>query len=101
MPAAEYTVTVKVLGTVMGHEQQVLQYLQQHLLTDHVTLVNATNRDHAALTLQFHRMKSRLPADELAAVLAASAGVQYFSWSCICDCLCFNQRIASTYILLT
>ena len=73
--AAECTVTMRLLGTVMGHEQQVLTYLQQHLLKDHVLLVNASSGDHAAVTLQFHRMKQRLPADELAAVLAASAGM--------------------------
>ncbi|KAL3148190.1 hypothetical protein ABBQ38_014223 [Trebouxia sp. C0009 RCD-2024] len=74
-PLKECTVTMRLLGTVMGHEQQVLKYLQQHLLKDHVLLVNASSGDHAAVTLQFHRMKQRLPADELAAVLAASAGV--------------------------
>lgn len=72
--------TMRLLGAVMGHEQQVLKYLQQHLLKDHVKLVNATNGEHAAVTLQFHRMKQRLPADELAAVLAASAGVQDLSF---------------------
>ncbi|KAL3131255.1 hypothetical protein ABBQ38_000552 [Trebouxia sp. C0009 RCD-2024] len=74
-PLKEYTVTMRMLGAVMGHEQQVLKYLQQHLLKDHVKLVNANSGEHAAVTLQFHRMKQRLPADELAAVLAASAGV--------------------------
>ena len=67
---------MRLFGTVMGHEQQVLKYLQQHLVKDHIMLVNATSGNHAALTLQFHRMKQRLPADELAAVLAASAGMQ-------------------------
>lgn len=71
---------MRMLGAVMGHEQQVLKYLQQHLLKDHVKLVNATSGEHAAVTLQFHRMKQRLPADELAAVLAASAGVQYLKF---------------------
>ena len=48
---------MRLLGTVMGHEQQVLKYLQQHLLKDHVLLVNASSGDHAAVTLQFHRMQ--------------------------------------------
>lgn len=71
---ADHHIPVRVVGSVLGHEQQVLQYIEQQMLSDHIRLTTTSEASITALTIHFHRMKPRLPSDELAAILHASAG---------------------------
>lgn len=73
---ADQQLTVRVVGAVLGHEQQVLHQLQQELLSEQIRLATCSGQKDAALTIHFHRMKPRLPSDELAAILHASSGKQ-------------------------
>lgn len=65
---------VHLVGSVKGHEQQVLSHLQQHLKQKHIRLMPSASAADAAITIKFHRMKTRLPTDELTSILAASPG---------------------------
>ena len=67
---------MSMLGAVLGHEKQVLQYIREQLLAAYVRVTVTPNLSDAAVIIQFHRMKPRLPSDELAGVLHASAGAQ-------------------------
>ena len=65
---------IQMVGSVLGHEEHVLTALQHYLHQD----VNLTNlpknrNEHNAVTIMFHRMKSRLPAEDLRAM---ASGVQ-------------------------
>ena len=71
---AERSVNVSMLGAVLGHETVVLHHIQALLGSDHIKVNAVSSLQTAAVTLRFHRMKPRLPSDELASILRASAG---------------------------
>ena len=73
-PRADKDVAVRLVGSVLGHEQRVLSHLQQQLQQSHIRLMPTASAANAAVTIVFHRVKSRLPNDELASILAATAG---------------------------
>ena len=72
---AEYSITVSMIGAVLRHEKRVLHHAQEYLSRDHVRANVVTNLHDAAVIFHFHRMKPRLPSDELAGILQASAGI--------------------------
>lgn len=73
-PCADENINVSVLGAVLGHERQVLQHIQEQLLAEHVRVTMSPDLNDATVIIQFHRMKPRLPADELAGILHTSSG---------------------------
>ena len=79
------TVRGRVIGSVLGHEKNVVHSLQQHLQPRHVALKLQDNEavEPASITLLFHRKKARLPQDEIEALLdkALSQGTT------VCLCL--------------
>ena len=74
MRIAERSVNVSMFGAVLGHDKTVLHHVQELLGSDHIN-VNAVSSLHAVVIIHFHRMKPRLPSDELAGILRASAGI--------------------------
>lgn len=73
MPNAVQTLHVQLVGGVKGHEQKVMQSLQQHLQKSKIGLSVTLDpgQKHLALTVLFHRVKPRLPTDELQSLLSA------------------------------
>ena len=71
---AEKSVNVSMLGAVLGHEMVILHHVQKLLETDHIKVNRVSSLHTAAVIIHFHRMKPRLPSDELAGILRASAG---------------------------
>ena len=69
--AQTHTVNGRVIGSVLGHETQVLNSLQQQLQHRHVTLNLQDNQadEPGLITLLFHRKKARLPQDEIQTLL--------------------------------
>ena len=63
-------------GSVLGHEHQIMQCLQQ-FLQHKVTLdiLSEDSHEPAAATVLIHRMKPRLPSDEIQALLASVQGI--------------------------
>ena len=61
------TIHGRVIGSVLGHETQVLQSLHQHLHSQHIALKIQDHQatEPASITLLFHRKKARLPQDEI------------------------------------
>lgn len=74
MQCADDPISVSMLGAVLGHERQIMQYIQEQLLAQHVRVTVTPTLTDAAVIIQIHRMKPRLPSNELAGVLHASAG---------------------------
>lgn len=66
---------IKTAGSVLGHEHQIMQCLQQ-FLHHSVTLDILPEGSHepAAATVLIYRMKPRLPSDEIQALLASVQG---------------------------
>ncbi len=64
---------MQLVGGVKGHEQKVMQFLQQHLQTNKIALSVSTQpgQERLAVTVIFHRVKPRLPTDELQSLLSA------------------------------
>ncbi|KAL3136884.1 hypothetical protein ABBQ32_006496 [Trebouxia sp. C0010 RCD-2024] len=73
--AGGHGVDGRVVGDVLGHENTVVQILQQHLQHQHVALDLQANQavEPAGITLVFHRKKARLPRDEIDFMLAESS----------------------------
>lgn len=74
-PAAQH-LPIRLIGTVLGHETQIVHALQQRLKPS-ITVDIARAGDSlrpAAATLLFHRVKPRLPADEIHSLLASLQG---------------------------
>ena len=90
MQCAEDHISVSMLGAVLGHEKYVLQYIREQLLAQHVRVTVTPTLTDAAVIIQFHRMKPRLPSDELAGVLHASAGFHSTS-NMACACTSCSQ----------
>lgn len=60
---------VQLVGGVLGHEERVFTALQHYLHQDvNLTKLPKNHNEHKAVTLKFHRMKSRLPAEDLGAI---------------------------------
>lgn len=66
-----YSVDGRVIGSVLGHEDNVVRSLQQQLQHRHVAMKLRDNQavEPASMTLLFHRKKARLPQDEIEALL--------------------------------
>ena len=64
---------MQLVGDVKGHEQKVMQFLQQHLQNNNIALSVSLQpgQEHLAVTVLFHRVKPRLPTDELQSLLSA------------------------------
>ena len=81
---AALELVIRVVGSVLGHEDAILQYLQHHL-QPHVKIQADRTTEAAAATLLFCRVKPRLPADELQELLSSvqSKAIQnwYSSWA--------------------
>ena len=74
-PAAQH-LPIRLIGTVLGHETQIVHALQQRLKPS-ITVDIARAGDSlrpAAATLLFHRVKPRLPADEIHSLLTSLQG---------------------------
>ena len=69
-------VSIKMAGSVMGHEQQIMRCLDG-MLQRHVTLDILPEGSHepAAATVLIRRMKPRLPSDEIQALLMSVQGI--------------------------
>lgn len=67
--------SIRLAGSALGHEHQIMQYLQ-HFLQHSVNLDILSEGSHepAAATILVHRMKPRLPSDEIQALLASVQG---------------------------
>ncbi len=61
------------MGGVKGHEQKAMQSVQDHLQKNKIALsVNLQpSQERLAVTVLFHRVKPRLPTDELQSLLSA------------------------------
>ncbi|KAL3148231.1 hypothetical protein ABBQ38_013703 [Trebouxia sp. C0009 RCD-2024] len=70
-----HAVDGRVVGDVLGHQNNVVQTLQQQLQHQHVALDLQANQatEPAGITLVFHRKKARLPRDEIDSMLADSS----------------------------
>ena len=65
----------RVVGSVLGHEAQVTQPLQQQLQRQYIDLIFQANQadEPANIILLFHRKQSRLPQDEIQSLLAKAS----------------------------
>ncbi|DBA72794.1 TPA: hypothetical protein ACH3X2_010183 [Trebouxia sp. C0005] len=67
--------SIKMAGSVLGHEHQIMQCLQQfvqhHVMVD---ILSEGSNERAAAIVLIHRMKPRLPSDEIQALLASVQG---------------------------
>ena len=89
---ADKEIVVHLVGSVKGHEQQVLSHLQQHLQQKHIRLISSASAADAAFTIKFHRVKTRLPTDELTSILAASPGKCASSRKILVELFMFMQH---------
>ena len=64
---------MQLVGGAKGHEQEVMQFLQQHLQKNKIVLSVSSqpSQERLAVTVLFHRVKPRLPTDELQSILSA------------------------------
>ncbi len=64
---------MQLVGGVKGHEQKVMQSLQQYLQKNKIALSISSQpgQERLAVTVLFHRVKPRLPTDELQSLLSA------------------------------
>ena len=62
-----------MVGGVKGHEQKVMQFLQQYLQKNKIALSVSLQpgQERLAVTVLLHRVKPRLPTDELQSILSA------------------------------
>ncbi len=64
-------------GSVLGHEHQIMHYLQQFVQHNvNLDILSEGSHEAAAATVLIHRMKPRLPSDEIQALLASVHGIQ-------------------------
>ena len=70
-------------GTVCGHEQNVVEYLQTGLSRENIDLQWVPSSvSFADVYVRFHRTKQRLPQDEIEAMLAQYKGTSSMPTTC-------------------
>jgi hypothetical protein len=63
-------------GSVLGHEHQIMQRLQQSLQRNiDLNILPEGSHEPAAATVLIRRMKPRLPSDEIQALLTSVQGI--------------------------
>ena len=67
---------VRLVGSVKGHEQKVMQSVQQHLQRSDIAFSFGAKDSHepAPVTILFHRVKARLLTDEIQYILSTVHG---------------------------
>ena len=93
---------VQLVGGVLGHEERVFTALQHYLHQDvDLTKLPQNHNEHKAVTLKFHRMKSRLPAEDLGAI-ASNEGMECSPVAHSCAdlrCICAHAYSCQLHLL--
>lgn len=66
--------SVRLIGAVLGHEQQVFARIHEQMLALDIHVCLVPKQDKANITICFHRLISRLSPSELEAYAAHVAG---------------------------
>ncbi|KAL0025731.1 hypothetical protein WJX77_008032 [Trebouxia sp. C0004] len=66
--------SIKMAGSVLGHEHQIMQWLQRLQHNVNLDILSEGSHEPAAATILIRRMKPRLPSDEIQALLTSVQG---------------------------